>query len=632
MIGAGFMDIEKTVKLLTEAKRSYYNEGESIMTDAEYDRLEDALHKADPDNTFFKVVGAAPVLNTSGKIKHKVPMLSMHKAKSVVDVESWLKSIKGEHDTELIVEPKIDGLSASIVYEDNKLSYIATRGDGTEGQNITYIAPSIDIPRTITGYENLRVEIRGELCIFKTTKIHNPDNKPLRNIVAGLVNRKAVTPELKAVSFVAYGLAMDTDEIEAVLTTEESKLKTLNSLGFRVIDYATLNSIYALPFVYEQYLNEKRESWEYETDGLIIAINNCELHEKINKGRSLEHHNHYNIALKPPSVGVITTFKEIEWQVSRHGEVIPVAIFEPVNILGSSIQRASLSNAGIVNDLNLKVGDQIEVVKANDVIPQVTRNISAEEDGRESAPSLAPSVCPSCGKPLHLSLNKIHLNHDTDANKNACPDVIVKNITYWLRSCGVEGVNDPTIWTLYNDSKIKSITDLYTITSDALESSIGKVKGASLYKQIQSIKSMGIYKFVNALSIPSIGEKAVKKLGITSLSKLLNFSSDGSAIGEAVELFVGLNRDFIKLVCQYVTVTDAIPEKVGLRKVCMTGSGPKSRTELIKEIEAKGYEFSDTVNKETNILICEDVNGTSSKLQKARKMGIELISYTEFFK
>lgn len=355
---------ERIVDILIKAKKAYY-EGTPLMTDEEFDELEDQLRKSDPDNDYFKIVGS-PIVK-GAKIKHEVDMLSCQKAKVIADIVKWLNKISDKR-LSLIIEPKIDSLSGAIKYINGTLSYIATRGDGEVGQDITHIKDYLNIPKTLPN--NLTIEVRGEIYLPKNNTVPNPKNKPLRNIAVGLINRKEHTEDHKQLRFVAYQI------VNSKNVSEEEDLVQLKALGFYTATCVTVNAVNKIEEYYKHYLDSLRVSWEFETDGLVITINNKELQRNIDSKWIVEHHHHYNIALKPISEVKETKLTGIEWNLSRHGYLIPIALFNSITILGRDIKKASLTNYQNVVDMNLEIGDKLLVSLANDVIPYVEENIS----------------------------------------------------------------------------------------------------------------------------------------------------------------------------------------------------------------------------------------------------------------
>ena len=242
---------------------------------------------------------------------------------------------------------------------------------------------------------------------------------------------------------------------------------------------------------------------------------------------------------------------------------------------------------------------------------------------------LIPNYCPSCGSVLEIESVHLHC-HNTD-----CFEKNIQIIVNWVKKCNMDQISDSTVRLLYDNLCIKNIIDLYFL-EEQYESlrelpGMGLKKIENLFYQIEKSKSMTIVEFLARLSIDSIGEKAIIKLGIKTIKDLWLFNKDTYVTGQKLIAYRIENEQFIKDLINVLSIKDIKDKGENKMKVCMTGTGHESRVNLIHKIEEMGYEFVSSVTKDTNILICEDVNGESVKLQKARKAGIKLVSYVEFF-
>lgn len=596
------------VATLIQAKESYYA-GHPMMSDEKFDKLEDELRKIDPKNEYFEIVGAGI---KGKKITHEVPMLSCGKANYIPEVAKWMDKIcyKGSY----IIEPKIDGMSADLKFVDGKFMYMATRGDGLVGEDISYAAKYLNVPKTIPIKGT--VEIRGELYLPKDTKFPNQENKPLRNIAVGLVKRKTGREDIKHVKFIAYQLLCEKPH-----KTEYDKVAELKELKFDTIEIQRVKTINEIETYYNKYQSTLRSDWGYETDGLVIVVDDISMHKVIDGKYEVSHHHHYNIALKPPAEFKETEVIDVEWNISRHGNLIPVVILKPVIIGGAKIQRVTANNYQNIENLDLCYGATVLITRANDVIPYL------KEVVKNGTSSITIDKCPSCGS--KLVRNGVHISC-----KNAnCKEVNFQKIMYWVYQCKMDGVSDATIRMLFDENVIKDIKSLYNIKYSSLNclNGLGDKKIDNLKAQIDQSREMTSTQFIARLGIPLVGEKAVKKLELKSMNDFWNFDDDTYAIGKNLIDFKNENEDFIRELEKVITIKNKADKKSGGLKVCMTGTGPKGRKELKTELEKMGYEVVDSVDKETNILICEDVNASSGKLAKARKLGIELKSYNEVF-
>ena len=276
------MDVNEIVKLLLDAKEAYYNSDSPIMSDAEFDALEEKLRSIDPENEYFLSVGV--IADEGEKIRHSTPMLSMMKGKSIDDIASWIKKIDIGRESGFIIEPKIDGLSATCRYRKGKLVYIATRGNGIEGQDISHISVYVkDIPDSID-FTDEEIEVRGELYLPRNTRF-DTEGKPLRNSCVGLINRKENRGDLKHVRFAAFRIVgMDTHPFE------NKRIDLLVKEGFNAIEYFMAADSAEIESSYNRYIEHYRGAWEYETDGLIICVNDRRLFEEIDSKWIVDHH------------------------------------------------------------------------------------------------------------------------------------------------------------------------------------------------------------------------------------------------------------------------------------------------------------------------------------------------------
>lgn len=609
---------EDLVKKLIEAKEAYYNSDSPIISDSEFDVLEDELRALNPNSSYFSIVGSN--FSDDKKIVHREPMLSMGKAKNAEDANRWFKklNLKG---IEYCLQPKIDGLSATCRYRNGKLIYVSTRGDGSVGQDISHIAPYLkDVKDSIT-FSLEDVEVRGELYLPKNTE-YDTKGKALRNNCVGLINRKENRDDLKHVRFVCYQIVGEHN-----ILTESKKIEILKNDGFHVVEFSVLKTGEEIGNYYKEYLDKKREEWNYETDGIIITVNNNTLHSEIDSRWVVDHHHHYNLAFKPPSEGKETKLLGIDWQVSRQGSIIPVAIFEPIHIGGAKLERATLHNYQNVKNLKLKLGDKLYVERANDVIPYVKENRSNNGRNEDFIGNLIPGDCPSCGSPLIET--GVHLKCDN----TLCDEIRIQQIIYWVKESDVDGVAEGTLRALFKEGKIKTVKDLYLVEySDLLGlEGFGEKKINGFITGIQNSRSLSATKLLSRLGIPLVQEKALKKLGIKSIDDFLNFNNVDYVIGQNIIKWKesNVNINFLHGLLDVFNIEEALKvESNGL--ICMTGKGPLPRKEIIAIIESKGWEFSSSVTKDVKILLCEDPNGESSKLKKAKKQGIELLSYKDF--
>lgn len=360
--------IEERIKQLKEWDNLYYNKGASPITDEEYDQYREETEKIDPNHKYFKKVGSV-VRGAKDRdiIEHKIPMRSLAKAKTIEDVIKW-KDNKIKYSGVIVVEPKIDGSSATIKYRDGELIYIATRGNGKEGKDITHIKDYIsEIPNYID--IDGEVEIRGELYLKKENSVADIN---IRNAAAGLINRKEDLEDLNQIYFMAYKLFREDKQYK----TEIEMLRELTGLFENTVNFVCVETNIEIEREYDTYIKILRERWNFETDGLVLIVDDRTKWNEINSKYIINRFMHHQIALKPKVQSKKTKLINIEWQISRHGTLIPIAILEPIELLGSIVKKASLSNYKTVLNMKLERGDEVLIYLANDIIPYIEMNLT----------------------------------------------------------------------------------------------------------------------------------------------------------------------------------------------------------------------------------------------------------------
>ncbi len=665
---------DKLARRLKEARAAYYGSGESLISDAEFDSLEEELHRLEPEHPYFSSVGFG---GEGKKIRHRVPMLSMGKAKKLEDVEKWLLRLNLPEGSVITVQPKVDGLSASLFYQKGQLKYAATRGDGEVGQDVSHILSYMeDIPRELSFTEE-PVEIRGELYLPKNTQF-DTGGKPLRNNCVGLINRKEDRADVRYVKFLAYQIVWPSAEFSGgntppaedlarfpELASESGKITLLRKQGFTTFETFTAGAaggpasnpadspagspaggpadnpadtntpqriwLQNIGSIYTRYVEQLRDEWNFETDGLIILVDNNSLHDEIDRRWVVDHHHHYALAFKPPAQSLRTRLEKVVWQVSRQGNLTPVAVFQPIYLGGATLERASLHNAENIRRLKLARGDSILVERANDVIPYVRENpVGKERPDNFTDAALWPDFCPSCG--TRVVENGVNL-----ACPNAlCRSRVLQSILFWVRQAGVEQVALKTLEALYDAGKLRNVRDLYTLTEkdfDGMEG-FGAKKISNFLEQTASAKSMSAVELISRLGIPMVQKKSLARLGITSLNDFRSFNDPSYIIGERIIEWKAEkgNMEFLDELLQVVDIQEELTLKESRGTVCLTGKAPMGRKELTGMLEKRGWSVAGTVTRETVLLVCDNPAGSSTKLKKAREAAIPIRTYADFLK
>jgi DNA ligase (NAD+) len=367
-----FGTADKLQAQLTVARDAYYN-GTPVMSDAAFDALEDELRKLDPNNAFFKKVGApAPTGGAWPKVSHSIPMTSLNKVQTVPEFSAWTGSVGNGI---LFITEKLDGISIGLKYTDRKLVQAVTRGDGLVGEDITrnvllmqgavkMLPPAIDgqpTPKT--------VYVRGEIvCTRSDFKAHFPGESNPRNTASGTAKRQSDFEKAKHLTVIAYQLLPD----GIPLDSKNIEFEALAKMGFITPNSYTASSAGEVEGIYNLYIKTKRAAIDYEIDGLVIDIADAKAREALG---DLNGRPKGAVALKFPHDQKPTVLREIRWQVGNSGRITPVAIFDEVTLAGVQVERASLHTVRNVTALKLFPGCRVLVSRRNDCIPYLEANL-----------------------------------------------------------------------------------------------------------------------------------------------------------------------------------------------------------------------------------------------------------------
>jgi len=363
------MTFGELTKKIEEARLAYYGPGQPIMTDSEYDRLEEELRKAEPEHWLLKSVGAPPGDNGWEKVKHSVVMGSLNKAQTSEEVEKWAQKAPGQG---VFLTEKFDGLSCLLSYKNGDLVRGATRGDGTIGEDITRnvsLMKGVQI-RLQGEYANWSGHLRGEIVCLKSdhTKYFPGDSNP-RNTASGTAKRQSDPEKCRHLTVFIYQVLPDT----RIIPSKAQELFEAGRMGFFVPPYKIFQSLEEVETEYQRYIKE-RKNIDYDIDGLVLEFNDTRIVEQLGErdGRPKG-----AVAYKFPHEMAETKIEDVIWQVGNSGRITPVAIFQEVFLDGARITRASLHTAERFKKLKLKRGDRILVSRRNAVIPYVESNFDA---------------------------------------------------------------------------------------------------------------------------------------------------------------------------------------------------------------------------------------------------------------
>lgn len=637
--------IKELISTLNKASDAYYNSGNPIMTDYEWDNLYDELVKLEEEtgvvypNSPTQQVGYE-VKTKLEKVTHSHPMLSLGKTKSVNDL------VKFSSGRDCIISLKMDGLTVLNTYEDGNLAQSETRGNGEVGELITHNAKVFDnLPVSID--MDKKFEIEGEAIITKedfyniNLKLKDCEKyKNPRNLASGSVRQlDSKIAKDRHVKFVAW-------KIPYGFTRFTDGFKFAEKLGFDVVPYSKYNSKTDDINVIVEYLKDIADVKGYPIDGLVITYDDVEY------GKSLGmtgHHPRHSLAFKFYDEEEVTTLKDVEWGMGKTGQLTPVAIFDDVEIDGTTVNRASLHNVSILKELQLGIGDEVTVYKANQIIPQLRDNLT------KSNTVTIPSTCPICGEPT-----KIVKDNDSEVlmcTNDNCAGKLLGKLCHAVskNSLNIEGLSEATIQKFINLGWLNSIKDIYHLSEHLSEmyklEGFGKKSVDKLLNSIEDSRNTDLVRYIYAQSIPLIGHtasKAISKMCDGDLNTFVqHMLKDANAFGKIDDigseriksLKKWWNVNYLEFVDTATIFTFKKKEQVDVsgadlagKVFVITGSLTqfRNRDEMKERIESLGGKVSGSVSAKTTALINNDIESTSSKNKKAKQLNIPILTENMF--
>lgn len=658
-------DIRSRIDFLTEELnrhgRLYYVEDRPEISDLEYDRMMAELTRLEEEMPLFRRedsptgrTGGAP-LKQFTEVTHRAPVISLDNSYDINELaEFHARTLRGlENQTvEYVVEPKIDGLSVVLHYENGSFVQGATRGDGAVGEDVTANLRTVKtIPLSIP-YKG-QIDVRGEVYIPKKAFVELNQRQELaggqifanpRNAAAGSLRQ--LDPKITAsrpldifVFNVQYAPGRD-------FITHMESLDFLKEQGFHTAEHSfcrTLEEVLAQTDAWEQ----RRKLLDYDIDGLVVKVNDLRQREVLGlKAKSPR----WAIAYKFKAEEEETTVKDIVVQVGRTGAVTPKAVFEPVRVAGSLITFATLHNEDFIKEKDLMIGDRVVIHKAGDVIPEVVRVVKEARTGAETAFEM-PTVCPSCGSALVRAEGEAALRC---LNHKDCPAQSVRGLTHYVSrgAMDIEGLGDTLIEKLADQGLVSSVADLYSITREQLSvlEGLGEKSADKLVTAIEGSKSRGLERLLFGLGIPLIGSKAAKQLARqfgsmealaaadTETLKAMDEIGDKMADSVAAWFADSGNQALVEaLAAAGVNMGSAeaagpaqeTKEAFAGKTFVLTGTLEHyTREEASAIIEGFGGKISGSVSKKTDYVLAGAEAG--SKLKKAQELGVTVISEEEF--
>ena len=640
--------MHELVEKLNEYAYQYYTLDNPTVSDVEYDRLYDELLALEKqtgivlDNSPTKRVGDV-VLKKFQTVKHLGRLYSLDKCQTKEAMIAWLDKLIAANRNKMplcSLEYKFDGLTINLLYENGKLVRAATRGNGIEGEDVTEQVKTIRcVPLSISYKDTVEVQGEGIMLLSELKKYNEREGvtpiKNARNGVAGAIRNldPKVTAE-KKLEVICYnvnyieGKEFSTGE-EMISFLKEQKFKT--SPFYRLIDNKDdiikgLDDILSI-----------RPNLDFLIDGAVIKINDTALRDSYG---FTEKFPKWAIAFKFPAEEVTTTLRDVLWQVSRTGKLNPIAVLDPVDLAGVTVSRATLSNISEIKRKDIKINSRVFIRRSNDVIPEIT---GIAEHTKDSIDVVAPTVCPACGSPVEYQGVFIKCT-----NKECAPAIISQMSHFVSREAmDIEGLSEKTLELLYEEGKIQSYADIYALKEEDLEGldSFKEKKISNVIKAIDDSRQTTLDKVLFAIGIPNIGKKAAKQLAYrfktldaarsATKEDLLALDDFGEIMADGYIAFWQNEKNNEK-VDRLLALGVQIEEKQEVegvltgKIVVLTGSLPTLKRSQAKElIEANGGQCADSISKSVNLVVAGEDAG--SKLQKAQKLGIEIIDEATLF-
>ena len=668
---------EKYTKLRNEIEyhnNLYYNEDNPIISDMEYDFLIRELKELEQkypelleynkngENSPTEKIGGTASEKFS-KVRHRVPMLSLSNTYNISEIEDFDKRVKkiilaenienNSKELEYILELKLDGLSISLIYENGMLVQAVTRGDGQVGEDVTENIREIPtIPKKLK--ENISLEVRGEIILpissFNRINQEREDEgedvfaNP-RNAASGTIRQldKTIVAERGLDCYLYYLVNAENYGIK----THLESIEYIEKLGFKTTKiFEKYTDFKKLEEAIDKW-HDERKKLDYETDGLVIKVNNFSLYEILGYTTKSPR---WAIAYKFPAEQVKTKLMDVTFQVGRTGVITPVAELEAVNLSGSVVKRASLHNFDEIRRKDIKIGDNVIVEKAAEIIPQVVNVVFDDRTGEEIEIQ-EPANCPVCNSELAHEEGLVALK----CHNPLCPEKVKRQIAYFVSrdAMNISGLGDKIVEKFIELGKIKTIVDIYSLKEyrEELENleKMGQKSVDNLINNIEASKNRDFSKVLYALGIPFVGKfnanlltknfKNIENLKNQSIENLLAVKGIGDKVAIAVNTFLN-NENNWKIITnlQNVGLQFAINESdlkeiadnpIKGKNFLATGKLQKYKRNDIKDIIlSKGGNYLSAVSKNLDFLIAGEKAG--SKLEKAEKLGIRVLTEEEF--
>ncbi|MGO8785851.1 MAG: NAD-dependent DNA ligase LigA [Terriglobia bacterium] len=655
-------NIEKQIAELRDEIRfhehQYYVLDDPKISDFEFDKLMQRLKDLEVQHPEFVTpdsptqrVGGAPAAELP-KVRHTTRMMSLDNTYSVDDLRDFdrrVRELAGRDQVEYVAELKLDGLSMALTYQDGKLVRGVTRGDGSVGEDVTFnirtirsVPLQLDAKKLALIGHPAQFEVRGEVIMTrkafeKTNAQREAAGEPKfanpRNSAAGSIRQldPRIVAERKLDMFVYY---LQVQGVE--LAGEHAHaLETLSKMGFKVNPHWRRCPAFDDLLAYIQEWETKRESLDYEIDGIVIKVNNTRLWQELGTTAKSPR---WAVAYKYPARQATTRVMDIRAQVGRTGTLTPVADLEPVDVGGVTVSHATLHNMDEIERLGVKIGDTVLIQRAGEVIPQVVKVVTAAPDGRAFE---MPTKCPVCGGDVHRAEGEVAYR----CVNTACPAKLKESLLYFAgrRAMNIDGLGDALVDQLVDKGLVHDVADLYHLTHEQLTEleRMGDKSAQNLLDEIKRSKQMELARVIFALGIRFVGERtgqllanhfgSVDKLAKATAEELVEAEEVGPRVAEAIQEFFEekRNREVIEKLREAglkftQEQTRQADGKLAGKQFVLTGTLPTySRDQAKQMIEESGGRVVGSVSKKTDYVVVGADPG--SKLDKARVLKIKTL-------
>ena len=639
--------IDELRKVLNQANFDYYVESSPTMADSEYDTLLaelETLEAANPDvfdpNSPTQRIGGEPI-DSFEAVKHALPMQSIDNTYTTDELQQWYEKLEG--GPSCTCDPKIDGVAISLRYENGKLKSAITRGDGEKGDDVTAQVKTIrSIPLHLRGNPPAILEVRGEIYMPNTSfeeanRMRAEEGEPLfanaRNATAGTL--KSLDPKTvskRKLAFLAHGRGEITPN--AMPNRWSSLVEKLREFGIPasqdiVICDSFVNIVQAV-----ELFSKKRETLGFGVDGMVVRVDSLNLQEQLGSTSKAPR---WCIAFKYPAEQGMTRLLAVDWQVGKNGTLTPRATMEPIFLAGTTVQHATLHNIEEIHRKDIRVGDEVTVEKAGEIIPQVVSVKLEKRDGTQISIE-PPSACPTCGGPVEQEGPKLYCVNPE------CPAQFREKVKWFAArdQMDIDGLGDKVVDQLIDAGLVCHFADLYTLSADDLMPLEGfaEKSALALVEAIEESKTRGLARVLSGVGIRLIGRATAKTIAkefesidllrSASMERLVELPDFGQITAETlyaaihsqqgVELFSKLSEVGVSLLSSETSEMDPIFDG---KVFVITGSLQQwDRNGLTETLERRGAKVTSSVSTKTDVLIAGEKAG--SKLSKANNLGIEV--------